>query len=223
MTFTTGVKNSLDMSSMEALLAKRKINLTSSSGFITETEAAATRQRRQQEWERVRKATDPLKRPEDSDGRSLYQKLQDQKRKREFEFYESRRLKNMIKGLDDDEIEFLDLVDRSKMEADRKKELEEEQELNDYRNRVAILHEKNFVDRLKPKVVATERKSLSNRASQQKLLRGAVVKRKVEEPEPKAKMPKIDKEIKKRNDEPGDCVLPGLGDYLDTSSGEETS
>lgn len=60
MTFTTGVKNSLDMSSMEALLAKRKINLTSSSGFITETEAAATRQRRQQEWERVRKATDPL-------------------------------------------------------------------------------------------------------------------------------------------------------------------
>lgn len=129
----------------------------------------------------------------------------------------------MIKGLDDDEIEFLDLVDRSKMEADRKKELEEEQELNDYRNRVAILHEKNFVDRLKPKVVATERKSLSNRASQQKLLRGAVVKRKVEEPEPKAKMPKIDREIKKRNDEPSDCVLPGLGDYLDTSSGEETS
>lgn len=31
-----------------------------SSGFITETEAAEVRKRRQEEWERVRKADDPV-------------------------------------------------------------------------------------------------------------------------------------------------------------------
>jgi hypothetical protein len=31
-----------------------------SSGFITEAEAAETRQKRQEEWERVRKPEDPL-------------------------------------------------------------------------------------------------------------------------------------------------------------------
>lgn len=31
-----------------------------SSGFITETEAAEIRKRRQEEWERVRKADDPI-------------------------------------------------------------------------------------------------------------------------------------------------------------------
>lgn len=31
-----------------------------SSGFITETEAAEARKRRQEEWEKVRNATDPL-------------------------------------------------------------------------------------------------------------------------------------------------------------------
>lgn len=84
----------------------------------------------------------------------------------------------MIKGLDDDEIEFLDLVDRTKLEADRKKEIEEEIELKDYRNRVAILQEKSIEDRLqaeisvnKPKVQGT------NKNSQQKLLKGVVVKK----------------------------------------------
>lgn len=84
----------------------------------------------------------------------------------------------MIKGLDDDEIEFLDLVDRTKLEADRKKELEEEIELKDYRNRVAILQEKSIEERLQSeKTVNKPRMSLSHKNSQQKLLKGVVIKK----------------------------------------------
>lgn len=84
----------------------------------------------------------------------------------------------MIKGLDDDEIEFLDLVDRTKLEADRKKELEEEIELKDYRNRVAILQEQSIEDRRQAEISVNKPKvQLSNKISQQKLLKGIVVKK----------------------------------------------
>lgn len=84
----------------------------------------------------------------------------------------------MIKGLDDDEIEFLDLVDRTKLEADRKKEIEEELELNDYRNRVAILQEKSIEERLQAEISVNKPKTpVNNKNSQQKLLKGVVVKK----------------------------------------------
>lgn len=72
---------------------------------------------------------------------------------------------NMIKGLDDDEVEFLDLVDRTKIEADRKKEIEEEAELNDYRNRVAILQEKSIEERLQAEVVVNKPKCSGSKKS----------------------------------------------------------
>ena len=58
-------------------------------------------------------------------------------------------LENMIKGLDDDEVEFLDLVDRTKMEEERKKNLEEEKEMRDFKAAVASLQEKSLDERLK--------------------------------------------------------------------------
>lgn len=86
---------------------------------------------------------------------------------------------NLIKGLDDDEIEFLDLVDRTKLAADRKKEIEEERELKDYRNRVAILQEKSAQERLQAeKILNSKPKSSgSKNLNQQKLLTGVVVKK----------------------------------------------
>lgn len=84
----------------------------------------------------------------------------------------------MIKGLDDDEIEFLDLVDRTKLAADRKKEIEEEKELSDYRNRVAILQQKSLEDRLQAEKSVSKLKSNSgSKLNQQKLLKGIVVKK----------------------------------------------
>jgi len=43
------------------------------------------------------------------------------------------RLKNMVRGLEDDEIEFLDLVDRTKIEQERKVKEEETNALSDFR------------------------------------------------------------------------------------------
>ncbi|KAK9711090.1 FAM192A/Fyv6, N-terminal domain [Popillia japonica] len=150
-----------------------------SSGFITESEALEVRRKRQEEWEKVRKADDPLERPEETfDHRSLFERLQEQKQKRDLEYEEAHKLKNMIKGLDDDEIEFLDLVDRTKLAADRKKTIEEEIELNDYRNRVASLQEKNLDQKLQLEINTLKPKLISNnRMSQTKLLKGVVVKK----------------------------------------------
>lgn len=55
----------------------------------------------------------------------------------------------MIKGLDDDEVEFLDLVDRTKMEEERKKNLEEEKEMRDFKAAVASLQEQKLNEKLK--------------------------------------------------------------------------
>lgn len=147
-----------------------------SSGFISEAEATEIRKRKQEEWERVRKPTDPIERPEEN--KSLFERLQEQKQKKELEYEEAHKLKNMIKGLDDDEIEFLDLVDRTKLAADRKKELEEERELNDYRNRVAILQEQTIKERLQAEITVNKPKiSSGSKLNQQKLLKGVVVKK----------------------------------------------
>lgn len=50
----------------------------------------------------------------------------------------------MIKGLDDDEVEFLDLVDKNKMNAERKAQLEEAKEMNEFRQKVASLQGKRM-------------------------------------------------------------------------------
>lgn len=55
----------------------------------------------------------------------------------------------MIKGLDDDEVEFLDLVDRTKMEEERKKNLEEEKEMRDFKAAVASFQEQKLNEKLK--------------------------------------------------------------------------
>ncbi|KAK9501410.1 hypothetical protein O3M35_012138 [Rhynocoris fuscipes] len=88
---------------------------------------------------------------------------------------------NMIKGLDDDEIDFLELVDRSKMEEERKKCAEEEREMADFRNKVATLQEKSLEQRIQQEVRCPPPLKNNNiktgRTSQTKLLAGVVVKK----------------------------------------------
>lgn len=55
----------------------------------------------------------------------------------------------MIKGLDDDEVEFLDLVDRTKLEEERKKNIEEAKEMRDFKAAVANMQEKSLDERFK--------------------------------------------------------------------------
>ncbi|KAL0112537.1 hypothetical protein PUN28_012093 [Cardiocondyla obscurior] len=153
-----------------------------SSGFISEAEIAEQRRMRQEEWERVRTADQPLEAPEETyDPRSLYERLQEQKNRRDIEYEEAHKLKNMIKGLDDDEMEFLDLVDRTKMEEERKKNLEEEKEMRDFKAAVASLQEQKLNEKLKQELknppVSNKNTACGSRSSQLKLPAGVILKR----------------------------------------------
>lgn len=53
-------------------------------------------------------------------------------------------VENLVKVLDDDEADFLDHVDQARWEEDRRKKLLEEAELNDFREKVAELREKEI-------------------------------------------------------------------------------
>uniref|UniRef100_A0A182Q603 FAM192A/Fyv6 N-terminal domain-containing protein n=1 Tax=Anopheles farauti TaxID=69004 RepID=A0A182Q603_9DIPT len=181
------------------------------SGFVTETELAEARRKRQEEWEKVRTADQPIEAPEDEyDPRSLYERLQEQKHKKDSEFEEAHKLKNMIKGLDDDEVEFLDLVDKNRMQAERQAQIEEQKELNEFRAKVATLQEKRLDEQIqqqvsKPKPVKTP--VTSSRLSQKQILAGVVRKRKAEpETDPKESGEPAEKvvadEKKPTNEEP---------------------
>lgn len=141
------------------------------SNFITEKEIAEARKRRQEEWEKVRTPDQPLERPEEPfDGRTLYDRLMEQKAMRDLEYEESHKLKNLIRGLNDDEVQFLELVDQNKIDAEKKQLLEEQQELNDFRNRVASLQEECADKKIQSEIAPHKIKTLSSRPSQKSLL-----------------------------------------------------
>lgn len=50
----------------------------------------------------------------------------------------------MIRGLDDDEVDFLEVIDKAKIDAERKQQLEEKHEMQDFRQKVATLQEQNL-------------------------------------------------------------------------------
>lgn len=51
---------------------------------------------------------------------------------------------NLIRGLDDDEINFLEIVDKAKIDAERRQQIQESNELSEFRQRVASLQEKSI-------------------------------------------------------------------------------
>lgn len=50
-------------------------------------------------------------------------------------------VENLIRGLDDDEVDFLDVIDKAKSVAERKQQLEEQNEMQDFRQQVASIQE----------------------------------------------------------------------------------
>ena len=61
-----------------------------SSGFITENEAVEVRKRKQEQWDAIKKDGDPDQPPEEMyDPRSLYDRLQEQKQKKQDEYDEA--------------------------------------------------------------------------------------------------------------------------------------
>lgn len=48
-------------------------------------------------------------------------------------------LENMIRGLDDDEVDFLELVDKTKMAEERRHIMEETRQIEEFRSKVSTL------------------------------------------------------------------------------------
>uniref|UniRef100_UPI00358EE889 PSME3-interacting protein-like isoform X2 n=1 Tax=Myxine glutinosa TaxID=7769 RepID=UPI00358EE889 len=88
--------------------------------FVTEGELEEKRRKRQEEWEKVRKPEDPLEKPEDvCDPRSLFEKLQEQKERKQAEFEEPLKFKNQVRGLEEDEAGFLSGVEAQRCAQER--------------------------------------------------------------------------------------------------------
>ncbi|XP_021112670.1 protein FAM192A isoform X3 [Heterocephalus glaber] len=150
-------------------------NLVIKKRFVSEAELDERRKRRQEEWEKVRKPEDPKECPEEVyDPRSLYERLQEQKDRKQQEYEEQFKFKNMVRGLDEDETNFLDEVSRQQELIEKQRREEELKELKEYRsnlNKVGISAEnkKEVEKKLPVKPIETK-----NKFSQAKLLAGAV-------------------------------------------------
>ncbi|KAG6449633.1 hypothetical protein O3G_MSEX006149 [Manduca sexta] len=156
-----------------------------SSGFISESEILEQRRRRQEEWEKVRTEDQPQEAPEEPyDNRPLYQRLEEQRLKKEAEYEEAHKLKNMIRGLDDDEVGFLDLVERSKAKAAQQISIEEKREMQEFRERVSNLAESEELTRLRAQLAPARTTPTPNANTQKNKLQGLIVrKRKLSEME----------------------------------------
>ena len=87
--------------------------------FVSEEDLEEIRKKRQEEWEKVRRPDQPLQRPEAvHDHRTLYERLQAQKDKKQEELAEKHALKNQIVGYDEEDVAFLDEVQREAVAAE---------------------------------------------------------------------------------------------------------
>ncbi|XP_011617237.2 PSME3-interacting protein isoform X1 [Takifugu rubripes] len=148
--------------------------------FVSEAELDKRRQQRQEEWEKVRKPDDPEEAPEETyDPRSLFERLQEQKDKKQEEFEEQFKFKNMVRGLDQDESNFLDEVSRQQCLLEKQTRDEEMQELLEYRSalmkQASTGSHKETEKKAAVKHVAAEQKT--SHRSQAHLLAGAVKRR----------------------------------------------
>lgn len=184
------------------------------------------------------------------DHRSLYDRLQEQKQRKDLEYEEAHKLKNMIRGLDDDEVDFLELVDRSKLDVERKQREEERKMLQELKQRPSVIINTK-------EVLEAELMNGSNNKSKPKLLSGAVLqpsqksllagmvrkrtssatdddevnkKAKVDEVKggPQCSQLKVTAVLPSAPEVAGNSlqcigILPGIGSYKDTSDSDDSS
>ncbi|XP_075136684.1 PSME3-interacting protein [Leptodactylus fuscus] len=213
--------------------------------FVTESELEERRKKRQEEWEKVRKPEDPEECPEEvHDTRSLYEKLQEQKETKQQEYEEQFKFKNMVRGLDVAETDFLNEVSRKQELLEKQRRDEENKELNEFRNARTVAatsteHKKRDAEK-KPLTKPCDNK---NKFSQSKLLAGAVRHKSNSESSGPKKL-KLEQDHDKLKEShsstvgsssiPGSrvhcppasvCIgiLPGLGAYSGSSDSESSS
>ncbi|XP_059362577.1 PSME3-interacting protein [Carassius carassius] len=147
--------------------------------FVSESELDERRKKRQEEWEKVRNPDDPEEAPEEKyDPRSLYERLQEQKDKKQEEFEEQFKFKNMVKGLDEDETSFLDEVSQKQSLIEKHRRDEEALEIKEYRSALQKLTtNENQKKETEKKAGPKPSEHRTSHLSQAHLLAGAVKRR----------------------------------------------
>ncbi|KAG8437683.1 hypothetical protein GDO86_008405 [Hymenochirus boettgeri] len=223
----------------------RQDDLIINKRFVTESEIEERKKKRQEEWEKVRKPEDPEECPEEVyDPRSLYEKLQEQKDKKQLEYEEQFKFKNMVRGLDEDETNFLDEVSRKQELLEKQRKEEERKELNEFRNaRTLAASHPDLKKRDAEKKPTCKMVDSKTKFSQSKLLAGAV-RHKSNSESSSAKKLKLEDDYDKLKESHcstigSSCVsgsrlhcpsasvcigiLPGLGAYSGSSDSESSS
>ncbi|XP_028029458.1 PSME3-interacting protein [Bombyx mandarina] len=213
-----------------------------SSGFISESEILESRRRRQEEWDKVRTEDQPREAPEEEyDSRPLFQRLEEQRMKKDAEYEEAHKLKNMIRGLDDDEVGFLDLVERTKAKAAQQISIEEQKEMQEFRERVSNLAESEEMTRLRAQLALGKTQTTNTTPTQKNKLQGLIVRKRkaseIEEENQKDAPPAKTNGVVSNNVATSKIqadsgivvgalsvagVLPGLGHYRSDSSTDTT-
>merc|ERR1712150_74155 len=194
----------------------------------TETEVEEKKRVRQEEGERVRKPEDPETVPEEPvDSRSLWERLNEQKQKKQDDWDEEHKFKNQFRGLNDDEVDFLDKIDNVRANVERNKFLEEQKELEDFERMQQESREKELKERLelekkvpRKAAVMTAPSGSSKRSSQLKLLAGAVKRKTGSDDLESKKIKTQDKSEAESRSRPGLLGLAAYGSD-DSDSGSE--
>ncbi|TNN71129.1 Protein FAM192A [Liparis tanakae] len=167
--------------------------------FVSESELEENRKKRQEEWEKVRNPEDPEEAPEEKyDPRSLFERLQEQKDKKQEEYDEQFKFSNMVRGLDEEESSFLTEVSRQQCLVEKQRRDEEKKELLEYRisflcavvKQAATESRREPEKKVAPKNSGVEQKT--SHLSQAHLLAGAVKRRSSSQSSDSSKKQKVE-------------------------------
>ncbi|KAJ2877248.1 hypothetical protein GGH93_000132 [Coemansia aciculifera] len=111
-----------------------------SSRFISESVIEEARQEREAAWQKAYESGDTSAAPpaeSEYDPRTLYERLKEQRQKKDESYTESRRFANQIKKLDPEETEFLESIDEHALEKQRAERQAEILALAQFKDQVA--------------------------------------------------------------------------------------
>uniref|UniRef100_A0A2C9KS96 FAM192A/Fyv6 N-terminal domain-containing protein n=1 Tax=Biomphalaria glabrata TaxID=6526 RepID=A0A2C9KS96_BIOGL len=141
--------------------------------FVSDEEVQEQRQRRQEQWEKIRQPDDPLECPEE-ETRSLYEQLQANKELKEREHEEETKLRSSVKVLDEDEVQFLNYVSDRQVQIEKDRHKEEKSVIEELKMASVIKVQES---KEKDKASSEPTKSVSvatSKNSQKQLLQGAI-------------------------------------------------
>ncbi|BEJ12698.1 hypothetical protein CspHIS471_0211580 [Cutaneotrichosporon sp. HIS471] len=176
--------------------------------FISQNAVDEAKERREEEWkeayERIGQEPPPQMKEEEHDGRTLFERLEEQKQLKQDWWDDRMKMKNQYRGLVGEEFEFLAEKDREKRDAERKVEEEVNVELQGYReartkraaDAVAAAEPQPTSSAPKPPLKKTVPAKPAKK-DMRSLMKGVVVKKKAAKPADKAADKTADKDKKR--------------------------